>query len=102
MRCGWHLGHSILQQLRRVNFAATIRPQDVRPQHLLPRAAKCSAHTWIAASELSTPNSRRYFAAFTQPRQCDPESIGGFTLLELLFVVGIIATLLVLIAPAFT
>ena len=47
-------------------------------------------------------NLRRYFPAFTLPRQRDPESIRGFTLLELLIVVGIIATLLVLIAPAFT
>jgi prepilin-type N-terminal cleavage/methylation domain-containing protein len=48
------------------------------------------------------PQARRYFAAFLLPRQRDPESIRGFTLLELLIVVGIIALLLVLIAPAFT
>jgi len=35
-------------------------------------------------------------------RQRDPESIRGFTLLELLIVVGIVGLLLVLIAPAFT
>jgi prepilin-type N-terminal cleavage/methylation domain-containing protein len=35
-------------------------------------------------------------------KQRDPESIRGFTLLELLIVVAIIATLLVLMAPAFT
>src|SRR5512132_375797 len=35
-------------------------------------------------------------------RQRDPESIRGFTLLELLIVVGIIALLMVLMAPAFT
>ena len=35
-------------------------------------------------------------------KQRDPESIRGFTLLELLIVVGIIALLLVLMAPAFT
>ena len=93
-----------IQQLRRINFLATIRPQDVRPQHLLPRAAECSAHAWVAALNyrLPTLNSRRYFPAFTLPRQRDPESIRGFTLLELLIVVGIIATLLVLMAPAFT
>src|SRR5262249_9859851 len=34
--------------------------------------------------------------------QRDPESIRGFTLLELLIVIGIIGVLLVLIAPAFT
>jgi prepilin-type N-terminal cleavage/methylation domain len=35
-------------------------------------------------------------------RQRDPESIRGFTLLELLIVMGIIGLLMVLIAPAFT
>ena len=61
-------------------------------------------HPWVAACELSIPtlNSRRYFPAFTLPRHRDPESIRGFTLLELLIVVGIIGLLLVLIAPAFT
>jgi prepilin-type N-terminal cleavage/methylation domain-containing protein len=60
---------------------------------------------------LPTLNLRRYFPAFTLPRQRDRVSAprpavalrkGGFTLLELLIVVGIIATLLVLMAPAFT
>ena len=40
--------------------------------------------------------------AFTVLKQRDPESIRSFTLIELLVVVGIIATLLVLMAPAFT
>jgi prepilin-type N-terminal cleavage/methylation domain-containing protein len=39
---------------------------------------------------------------FSQRKQCDPESIRGFTLLELLIVMGIVGLLLVLIAPAFT
>ena len=71
---------------------------------------------------LPTLNSRHYFPAFTLPRQRERVSAprpaiasrhavalregwsreGGFTLLELLIVVGIIATLLVLMAPAFT
>jgi len=53
-------------------------------------------------SRLPTLNSRRYFDAFPLPKQRDPESLRGFTLLELLIVVGIMGLLLVLIAPAFT
>src|SRR5215831_11094712 len=36
------------------------------------------------------------------PKRRDPESVRGFTLLELLIVVGIVGLLLVLLAPAFT
>src|SRR5689334_4893359 len=39
---------------------------------------------------------------YTRKKQRDSESIRGFTLLELLIVIGIIGLLLVLIAPAFT
>ena len=39
---------------------------------------------------------------FSQRKQRDPESVRGFTLLELLIVMGIIGLLLVLMAPAFT
>ena len=31
-----------IHRLRRVNFVATIRPEDVRPQNHLPRAGECS------------------------------------------------------------
>src|SRR5438876_6962542 len=48
----------------------------------------------------STLNSVR--PRFTSLKQRDPERIRGFTLLELLIVISIIAILLVLIAPAFT
>src|SRR5436309_11529993 len=50
--------------------------------------------------QLSTLNSQRCRAAFTLPKQ--RERASAFTLIELLVVVGIIALLLVLIAPAFT
>ena len=45
-------------------------------------------------------DSQRCCAAFTPPRQ--RERPGGFTLLELLIVIGLIAILLVLVGPAFT
>ncbi len=76
-----------IHQLRRVNFVATIHPQDVRPQHLPPRAFDPAAQRFIY-SQPSTLNSQRGPAAFT--------------LLELLIVMGIVALLMVLIAPAFT
>ena len=56
---------------------------------------------WLRRSfTLSTKTSQRSCAGFTLPRQRERGS--AFTLLELLIVIGIIATLLVLMAPAFT
>ena len=52
-------------------------------------------------SQRPTKTPQRCCAAFTLPKQRDPESIRGFTLLELLIVVGIMGLLLVLMAPAF-
>lgn len=53
-------------------------------------------------SRLPALNSLRGCPPFTLAKQRDPKSIRGFTLLELLIVGGIIALLLVLMAPAFT
>src|SRR6516165_2377868 len=50
--------------------------------------------------QVSTISSRRKRSAFTLVEQ--RERAAGFTLLELLIVVGIIGLLLVLMAPAFT
>jgi len=61
-----------------------------------------SRRSCAKADQRSTKNSQPSRAAFTLPKLRDPESIRGFTLLELLIVVGIIGLLLVLIAPAFT
>ena len=51
-------------------------------------------------SQLPAIDSQRCCAAFTPPRQ--RERPGGFTLLELLIVIGLIAILLLLVGPAFT
>jgi prepilin-type N-terminal cleavage/methylation domain-containing protein len=70
-----------------------------------------SRHSCAKADQRSTKNSRHCCAAFTlekqrertrAPRPAVALREGGFTLLELLIVVGIIALLLVLMAPAFT
>src|SRR5438874_501482 len=53
-------------------------------------------------SAFTFAKQRERASAFTFAKQRDPESIRGFTLLELLIVMGIIGVLLVLIAPAFT
>jgi prepilin-type N-terminal cleavage/methylation domain-containing protein len=56
---------------------------------------------WLQRSfTLSTINSQRCCAGFTLKKQ--RERVSGFTLLELLIVIAIVAVLLVLIAPAFT
>ncbi len=54
----------------------------------------------VLVSQLSTVDSQRCCTAFTPPSR--RERPGGFTLLELLIVIGLIAILLVLVGPAFT
>ena len=54
----------------------------------------------VLRSQLSTIDSQRCCTAFTPPSR--RERPGGFTLLELLIVIGLIAILLVLVGPAFT
>jgi prepilin-type N-terminal cleavage/methylation domain-containing protein len=68
--------------------------------------AGCNEQSGSPASDFGPPPSTKRgcesIRDFKLAKQRDPESIRGFTLLELLIVVGIIATLLVLMAPAFT
>src|SRR5205823_2880218 len=52
-----------------------------------------AGHSWFSATSNVRPRATR---------QRGPESIRGFTLIELVIVIGIIGLLLVLIAPAFT
>jgi len=54
----------------------------------------------VLRSQLSTIDSQRCCTAFTPPSRRERPS--GFTLLELLIVIGLIAILLVLVGPAFT
>src|SRR5947208_10286894 len=70
-----------------------------RPVRPLNSVKKRGSHGALR-SQLPTIDSQRCCAAFTPPRQ--RERPGGFTLLELLIVIGLIAILLVLVGPAFT
>jgi len=70
---------------------------------LLGGFARCPRFSSTSNVRLPTiANRGRRSFGFALSMQRDPESIRGFTLLELLIVIGIIGLLLVLIAPAFT
>src|SRR5438876_2075953 len=70
-----------------------------RPVRPLNSVKERGAHGALR-SQLPTIDSQRCCAAFTLPRQ--RERPGGFTLLELLIDIGLIAILVVLVGPAFT
>ncbi|MGH7984231.1 MAG: prepilin-type N-terminal cleavage/methylation domain-containing protein [Candidatus Udaeobacter sp.] len=72
---------------------------DCRQYETLPRFASISV---IRGEKNLRRPQRERASAFTLASQRDPESFRGFTLLELLVVIGIIGLLLVLLAPAFT
>ena len=97
-----------IHKLRAVNLVAIIRPPDVRPQYLPPRVSERAAAYRHALpifylSAIASAVDHRATATFSsRQRPRDPEAWRGFTLLELLIVVGIIGLLMVLIAPAFT
>ena len=71
----------------------------VRPN--AQRATSCFTDHRLVHHTLSSGGSP-ITDCLVHPKRRDPESIRGFTLLELLIVVGIVALLMVLIAPAFT
>src|ERR1051325_2962703 len=60
--------------------------------------APCSVHGFGAQRALYVTSDLRGLT----PTKRDPENIRGFTLLELLIVVGVIGLLMALVAPAFT
>ena len=85
------------QRLSRASFALYSAPKMFAPS-ISRRAVTQSQRAAARLTDYRSPITNHLVRA----KQRDPESIRGFTLLELLIVVGIIATLLVLMAPAFT
>ena len=93
-----------IQRLRRVNFTATIRPKMFAPSiscRVHPNAQRTPGSPPLNC-RLPTLNSRRYFPAFTLPRQRERESIRVLRCSNCSSSSASSRLLLVLIAPAFT
>jgi prepilin-type N-terminal cleavage/methylation domain-containing protein len=97
LQYGWHLGRSTFSSCDASILWLQFAPKMFAPS-ISRRAGMQSQRAAARPTDYRSPITNHSVRA----RQRDPESIRGFTLLELLIVVGIIGLLLVLLAPAFT
>ena len=84
------------------DFAAGYVQCVARRRWRIPTSASEFDQQLLPTLQLFNASTIQRTNAFTLPKLRDPERVRGFTLLELLIIIGVIGVLLSLIAPAFT